>query len=69
LMVGDSPGDCQAALDNGIFYYPILAGQESASWEQLVKEAFPRLKDGTYQGRYQENVIDTFMKNLHAPGI
>lgn len=68
LMVGDAPGDCQAARENGIFYYPVLAGRETDSWKQLVTEALPRLKEGTYEGKYQEQVIEAFMKNLHASG-
>ena len=46
LMVGDAPGDCKAAEENGIFFYPILVNQEQSSWEQLVLEALDRLEDG-----------------------
>src|SRR5712691_3780548 len=39
LMIGDAPGDKQAALDNGCHYFPINPGNEEKSWELLYKEA------------------------------
>ena len=64
LMVGDAPGDCKAAEENGIFFYPILVNQEQSSWEQLVLEALDRLEDGTYGGDYQNQLIQKFQENL-----
>ena len=64
LMVGDAPGDCKAAEENGIFYYPILVNQEQSSWEQLVLEALGRLEEGTYGGAYQNQLILKFQENL-----
>lgn len=37
LMIGDAPGDKQAAEENEVHYYPIIPGDESKSW-QLLKE-------------------------------
>lgn len=63
LMVGDAPGDQDAAEQNAVFYYPILVRHEAESWAQLVKTALPHLKDGSYQD-YEKEMIDAFRKNL-----
>ena len=43
LMVGDAPGDLEAAVKNGVLYYPILVGKEDFSWKRLAKEALTKL--------------------------
>jgi phosphoglycolate phosphatase-like HAD superfamily hydrolase len=60
LMVGDAPGDLEAALSNGVLYYPILVGKEEFSWQRLVSEAIPKLVEGSYRGDYQKKLIDEF---------
>ena len=55
-MVGDAPGDLQAAKNNDVRYYPILVGKEKFSWERLVNEAVPKLMDGTFDEEYQNNL-------------
>lgn len=64
LMVGDAPGDRDAAAGNGVWFYPILVGQEGESWEKLLDEAFPKLLDGTFDAVYQESLIKAFEQNL-----
>ena len=64
LMVGDAPGDKDAADKNGVFYYPILVNREQESWENLQKEALARLEQGTYAGAYQEARNREFLDNL-----
>jgi phosphoglycolate phosphatase-like HAD superfamily hydrolase len=64
LMVGDAPGDLQAALENGVLYYPILVGKESFSWKGLIEEALQKFFQGTYRGEYQQRLIDEFNSNL-----
>ena len=64
LMVGDAPGDRDAALKNGVRYYPILVGKEGESWTRLKEEAFPKLLAGTFDDAYQETLIREFEKNL-----
>ncbi|MFT8349116.1 HAD family hydrolase [Clostridium saccharoperbutylacetonicum] len=64
LMVGDAPGDLEAALKNGVLYYPILVGKEEFSWKRLATEALEKLMDGTYKGEYQEKLIDEFNSSL-----
>ena len=66
LMVGDAPGDKQAAEKNGVFYYPILVRNEKASWEEFISEGFDRLIAGTYAGEYQNKKNEAFLRNLGA---
>ena len=64
LMVGDAPGDLEAAIKNGVLYYPILVGKEEFSWKRLSTEALSKLLDGSYRGEYQQKLIDEFNSSL-----
>ena len=64
LMVGDAPGDCDAAEVNGVWYYPILVGKEAESWNELQEVALGRLTGGTYGGDYQAQKKQEFLQNL-----
>ena len=64
LMVGDAPGDLEAALKNEVLYYPILVGKEDFSWERLASEALAKLLDGSYRGEYQQKLIAEFNSTL-----
>ena len=48
IMVGDAPGDCDAAENNGVHYYPILVNHEKESWDEAVTIAFSKLQAGDY---------------------
>ena len=65
LMVGDAPGDQDAAKQNGVYYYPILVRHEKESWEELVANGFERFKNLEYvpYGAEREQV---FLRNLGA---
>jgi phosphoglycolate phosphatase-like HAD superfamily hydrolase len=64
LMVGDAPGDLDAAQKNGVFYYPILVGMEKFSWDRFRNEALGKFIDGSFGGDYQQQLIDEFNANL-----
>lgn len=64
-MIGDAPGDMKAAKVNGVCFFPILTAHEETSW-RLVEEAAQRLRDETYEGEYQEQLLRTFKENLRA---
>lgn len=64
MMTGDAPGDCDAALANGVFYYPILVRYETKSWKEFMETAVPKLLEGTYAGTYQDEKIKAFEDNL-----
>ncbi|MBO5176275.1 MAG: HAD family hydrolase [Lachnospiraceae bacterium] len=64
LMVGDAPGDSDAADKNGVYYYPILVNKEPESWQELMETGLAKLKDGTYGGDYQDTKKKEFLRNL-----
>ena len=64
LMVGDAPGDLQAAKNNDVKFYPILVNKEGFSWERLVGEAVPKLINGEFDEIYQNQLIDEFNSSL-----
>lgn len=63
LMVGDAPGDCAAAQENGVWFYPILVTWEEESWNALISEALPLLLSGRY-GTCQAEKQQVFVDNL-----
>lgn len=67
LMIGDAPGDFKAAKDNNALYFPIIPGYEEKSWERLFKEGLDKFFDGSYAGKYKENLVDEFF--IHLPEL
>ena len=65
LMVGDAPGDQDAAAQNGVHYYPILVRHEAASWEELRETGLEKLQSAEY-AEYEKEKISEFLKNLGA---
>ena len=63
VMVGDAPGDCDAAEKNGVHYYPILVNHEKESWEEAVAVAFGKLQSGEY-APYDAQKKQEFLTNL-----
>ena len=63
LFVGDGPGDLDAAVENDISFYPILAGKEEQSWSEFVETAKSFLQ-GNYHKENQELEIKKFGDNL-----
>jgi len=64
LMVGDAPGDCDAAEKNGVWYYPILVNHEHESWVELRENGLHRLREMTFGGEYQQAKKKVFLENL-----
>jgi phosphoglycolate phosphatase-like HAD superfamily hydrolase len=64
LMIGDAPGDLQAARGAGALFYPINPGHEEASWERFYREARDRFLSGAYAGSYEEQLIAEFDRYL-----
>jgi phosphoglycolate phosphatase-like HAD superfamily hydrolase len=60
LMIGDAPGDYQAATANNALFFPINPGHEDASWRRLYDEGIERFFDGAFAGEYQEQLLREF---------
>ncbi len=63
LMVGDAPGDSDAAEKNGVYYYPILVNHEKESWDEAIAVAFDKLQSGDY-AEYGAQKKQDFLHNL-----
>ncbi len=63
VMVGDAPGDCDAAEKNGVHYYPILVNHEKESWDEAIAVAFTKLRSGEY-AEYGGQKKQEFLRNL-----
>ena len=63
LMVGDAPGDCDAAEKNGVWFYPILVNWEEESWTGLREQILDIFRSGEY-GSCQKEKKQVFIENL-----
>ena len=63
VMIGDAPGDCDAAEKNGVHYFPILVNHEKESWDEAVAVAFKKLRSGDYAA-YGAEKKQAFLRNL-----
>jgi phosphoglycolate phosphatase-like HAD superfamily hydrolase len=64
LMVGDAPGDMEAARANNALFFPVNPGREDASWELFYNEGLQRLVDRKYAGKYEAKLIEEFEQLL-----
>ncbi|MGX7350033.1 HAD family hydrolase [Dolosicoccus paucivorans] len=64
IMIGDSPGDLEAAEANGVHFYPILVGKEKESWNYLVETVLKDFTNEVFDDEEQQELIDQFWQNL-----
>ena len=64
LMIGDAPGDYKAAKSNGALFFPIVPGNEEASWERLYTEGLDRFFSSTFAGDYEATLLKEFDASL-----
>jgi phosphoglycolate phosphatase-like HAD superfamily hydrolase len=64
LMIGDAPGDHQAAADNGFLFFPILPGRERESWQEFLTNGLSRFYGLTFAGPYQDGLLKAFHQSL-----
>jgi phosphoglycolate phosphatase-like HAD superfamily hydrolase len=64
LMIGDAPGDQQAAEANRALFFPINPGHEEASWRELYEHGIDRFLSGTFAGDYADRLLDDFHRHL-----
>ncbi len=67
LMIGDAPGDMEAARANGALFFPINPGHEEESWERFYEEGLGRFMAGEFGGAYEAALVAEFEKLL--PGV
>ncbi len=60
LMIGDAPGDYNAAVANRALFFPINPGAEEASWKRFHDEGIDRFFAGTFAGDYQKSLLEEF---------
>jgi phosphoglycolate phosphatase-like HAD superfamily hydrolase len=60
LMIGDAPGDYKAAVANDCLFFPINPGAEEACWRRLYDEGIERFFEGSFEGAYQQQLLDEF---------
>ena len=63
LMVGDAPGDLQAAMENGVYFYPILVSHETQSWREFAELGLKKFLSDDYR-EYGNRKMDEFRANL-----
>ncbi len=64
LMIGDAPGDFNAAKINGALFYPILPGREDFCWQRLLTESLEVFFSGDYAGDYEAALVQEFNASL-----
>jgi phosphoglycolate phosphatase-like HAD superfamily hydrolase len=64
LMIGDAPGDYQAAVANQALFFPINPGEEEASWQRFHDEGIEKFLSGTFAGAYQDELLREFDRFL-----
>jgi phosphoglycolate phosphatase-like HAD superfamily hydrolase len=64
LMIGDAPGDYNAAVANKALFFPINPGAEEASWKRFYEEGIEKFFGGEFAGEYQEKLLAEFERYL-----
>lgn len=64
IMVGDSPGDLEAADKNGTWFFPIIVGDEKASWEDFYNNVADKFVAGEFTQEDQDRYNEKFWSNL-----
>lgn len=63
LMVGDAPGDMEAAKQNGVCFFPMLCGHEKECWIELIDTGYSRFQAGGFDS-YEKERVNAFLENL-----
>jgi hypothetical protein len=67
MVIGDAPGDLQAARQNNALFYPINPGKEADSWERFYKEALALFLEGKYRGSYENTLVRASSHRAYDP--
>ena len=66
LMIGDARGDLLAAESNDVYFYPILANHENASWQRFFEHYSDIFKSHKFDDSVQKDLIHQFYKNFES---
>lgn len=64
LMIGDAKGDLEAARNNGILFFPVIPGNEDASWKLFLDEGLRNFTEGRFAGDYENKLLQEFGRSL-----
>lgn len=64
LMIGDAIGDYEAAVSVDALFFPVMPGKEEQSWKEFFDVASNKFFDGTFDGEYQNSLVEEFFKIL-----
>ncbi|HXN22135.1 MAG TPA: HAD hydrolase-like protein [Candidatus Dormibacteraeota bacterium] len=64
LMIGDAPGDLQAARANNALFFPVNPGHEEESWKRFYEEGVHKFMANQFAGAYEARLIAEFEKLL-----
>ena len=64
LMIGDAPGDFEAAELSDTLFYPIIPGMEEKCWEELRDKYFDMFINGEYTKEVQDELYGKFTQIL-----
>lgn len=64
IMVGDSPGDLEAAEQNGTWFFPIIVGDEKASWDDFRENIADKVANGNFTQEDHDSYTEKFWNNL-----
>lgn len=64
LMIGDAPGDLRAARAVDARFYPIIPGEEEASWERFHNDIIDTFLGGRYAEALEEKLLTRFEQAL-----
>ena len=64
LMIGDAPGDLDAARAHGALFYPVCPGNEADSWKEFEAKEMDRFLSLSYAGDAEEKRIAHFLTLL-----
>lgn len=62
IMLGDAPGDYQAAYANEVHFYPILPKKEVQSWKDFFEKIYPKFISGFYSGATEAGCNEEFLE-------
>lgn len=64
LMVGDAPGDYEAAKKAGAKFYPIIPGKEPECWAKLESTYFDMFAENKYDKAVEDALYEEFINFL-----